>query len=284
MAQKTSLDRFNNNEKLTVSNLSIFFKKLIHPIMIPLSKTKIGYTISKESKYENKKVKFQNRMVSFLNRRPIIYVCNHTTAYDIPIAFNAIRKHAFLFAGKQPLEPIDETFFNINGTIYVDRKDKEDMKLSKQAMEETLKKKIDILVFPEGTWNLTDSNLMHEMKWGIIEVAQKANALIVPIALDYDYDTRVCRYKIGSAIDVNDMSKKDGITTVRDAVASLRWHLFEKRGTDIRKNIDSEKERQKIMHSIDEYPKLDYEYEKSVVFHSNPTPEEVFEPIKKLKR
>ena len=40
----------------------------------------------------------------------------------------------------------------------------------------------------------------------------------------------------------------------------------------------------KIMHSIDEYPKLDYEYEKSVVFHSHPTPEEVFEPIKRLRK
>ena len=71
---------------------------------------------------------------------------------------------------------------------------------------------------------------------------------------------------------------KEGIDKVRDRMATLRWDLFETRQTVERKNIDIEKEREKIMHSVEEYPKLDYEYEKSVVFHSQPTPDEVFFP------
>ena len=218
------------------------------------------------------------------SKRPIIFVCNHGTSFDAPIALGAIKKHTYLLVGKQPLESVDAMFFNLNGTIFVDRKDKDDMKLSKDAIIELLGKKKNILVFPEGTWNMTDSNLMHEMKWGIIDIAKQSNAVIVPLALDYDYDTRVCKYKFGEPIDVIQDSLKEGIDKVRDRMATLRWDLFETRQTVERKNIDIEKERENIMHSVEEYPKLDYEYEKSVVFHSMPTPDEVFEPIRNLNK
>jgi len=275
VGQQTSLDRQKNNKELTESNISIRIKKIIHPILLKLADSKIGYKIKKACDYSGKTAEFSNN-------RPLIFACNHTTSYDIPIALKAINEHTFLFAAKQSLEKVDELFFNLNGTIYVDRKDKNDTKLSKDAMIETLKKKRNILVFPEGTWNLTDSNLMHEMKWGIIEVAQKANALIVPLALNYNYDTRVCEYSFGKPIDVNNKTNKDAIRDVRDAISTLRWEMFEKNGTFERKDINILEERKKIMHSIDEYPKLNYEYEKSVVFHSNPQEDEVFAPIKKL--
>lgn len=275
MAQMTSLERKNNNQDLVSSDFNIRLKKIIHPLLLSLSKTKIKYKLVKCCNYSGKSIDYSKN-------RPIIFACNHTTSYDIPIAFNAIKEHTFLFAAKQPLEKMDELFFNLNGTIYVDRKDKEDMNLSKEAMIATLNKKRNILVFPEGTWNLTDSNLMHEMKWGIIDVAKQTSALIVPIALNYDYDKRVCMYRIGQSIDVNHESLKNGITLVRDSIASLRWDLMELDGIYKREEIDVNKERENRMNSVKEYPKLDYEYEKSVVFRTNATEEEVFEPIKKL--
>lgn len=277
MGQQTSLERKKNNKDLVQNNLNIKIKRMIHPILFLLAGTKIKYKIIKDNDYSGKTIQFSKD-------RPIIFVCNHATSFDIPIALKAIKEHTILFAGKQPLEKIDELFFNLNGTIYVDRKDREDMKLSKQAMIDTLKRKRNILVFPEGTWNLTDSNLMHEMKWGIIEVAQSADALIVPLVLNYDYDKRTCKYNFGKAIDVKNKTLREGIENVRDSIATLRWYYFENQGIMKRKNIDSEKEKQKIMASIDEYPKLDYEYEKSVIFKSKPTNEEVFMPIKKLTR
>lgn len=277
MGQQTSLERSKKNKNLVQSNLSIRIKKMIHPVLFLLAGTKIKYKVIQDNNYSGKTMQFSKD-------RPLIFVCNHATSFDIPIALKSIKEHTILFAGKQSLEKIDEMFFNLNGTIYVDRKNKEDMKLSKEAMINTLKKKRNILVFPEGTWNLTDSNLMHEMKWGIIEIAQKSNALIVPLVLNYDYDKRTCKCNFGKTIDVTDKTLKEGIECVRDSMATLRWNYFEDQGTTKRESIDPEKEKQKIMASIDEYPKLDYEYEKSIIFHSSPTNEEVFRPIKKLTR
>lgn len=276
MAQVTSLERKNKNKSLSHNKIGIILRKVIHPVLFKLADSKIGYKVIENNDYSGKTAEFSTE-------RPIIFVCNHTNSYDIPIALKAIKEHTILFAGKQPLEKIDELFFNLNGTIYVDRKNKEDMNLSKKAMVETLKKKRNILVFPEGTWNLTDSNLMHEMKWGIIDVAKDSNALIVPLVLNYDYDNRTCDYRFGKPIDVKYISNITSINIVRDDMATIRWEFFEKNKKVKRKDINVEEERAKIMHSIDEYPKLDFEYEKSVIFHSKPTNEEVFAPIKKLR-
>lgn len=268
MAQVTSLEKVLKKRKLAPSKFSDILKKIIHPMLLGLSKSKIGYEIVNCS--ENK--------IDFNTGRPILFAVNHGTSFDIPIALNIIKAHTYLLAGKQPLEKMDETFFNLNGTIYVDRKNKEDMGLSKEAMIEYLNSGQNILFFPEGTWNMTDSNPMLEMKWGIIDVAQRANALIVPIALDYDYDNRICRYNIGKSIDVNNISLSNGIEIVRNELATLKWKLFELKERLVRENVDLESERSKIFHSVEEYPKLDYDYEQSVVYHSVPTPDDVFRP------
>ena len=276
MAQLTSIEKKEKNMSLSPSKLSTIVRLIIHPLLLKMAAPKIRYKVEKCCEYNGK-------TMFFTKDRPIIFACNHSTSYDVPIAFSAIGEHAYLFAGKQPLEAVDELFFNLNGTIYVDRKNKEDMKLSKEAMIETLKNKSNILMFPEGTWNMTDSLPMLEMKWGIIDIAKQSNALIVPMALDYDYDKEVCRYKFGDAIDVNELSLKDGIRTVRDAMASLKWELFELKEHAKREELDTTAEQKKINHSLEEYPKLDAKYEASVVYHSMPSFEEVMEPMYKTR-
>lgn len=283
MAQKTSTDRIFENKNLIPSDLSIILKSLIHPLSLFLSGTKIKYKIVNCSENLENFLKFLKQ-----TNRPIIFACNHSSPYDVPIAYKAIKKYTILFAGKQPLEPLDEMFFNIHSTIYVDRKDKEDMKLSKMALIETLKRKRQTLIFPEGTWicmdeEKADSGLLLEMKYGIIDVAKEANALIIPMALHYDYDKMICKYSIGLPLDVKEETLKDGILLLRDSMASLLWKLFELKPEINRSDIIPEMERIKMKNRLNNYPKLDVDYEKSVVFRTAPTNEEVFGPIKKLK-
>lgn len=281
MAQKTSTERLEEGKKIIPGRFVTNLKTFIHPLLVKAAQSKIGYKMIKRTDYTGKMKEFSP------NGRPIIFACNHTTSFDVPIAFTAIGEHAILFAGKQTLEPIDEMFFNLNGTVYVDRKDKADMVLSKRALVEMLKQK-NVLTFPNGTWDMTDSKLSPDLKWGIIDVAKEANALIVPMALFYDYEERTCKYTFGKPIDVTSMSKKEGIDCVQDAIGTMMWNFVEdgmvERGLDVipRETIDVERERGFIRHSQEEYPKLDVEYEKSVVFNPKPTHEEVFAPVKKL--
>lgn len=271
MSQITTLEKQNKNKPITDSKIKIKIKEFIHPIMLMLSKTKIKYKINKVNKYNS------------ISGKPIIFAINHTNCNDIPIACNAIKEHGYLLIGKQGLEKMDEIFFNLNGVIYVDRKNKDDTTLSKDAMCSYLKKNKNLIVFPEGTWNLTDNLLMLNMKWGIVDIARDADAQIIPVVLDYDDKNMVCSAKFGEPIVAdNQQNKKEIIGRLRDSMATLRWEFLEKKGVFEKTPTIGQEFAQRKQQYIEEYEKLDIEYEKSVVFNPHISNEEVFTPIKKI--
>ena len=272
MPQVTSLDRKNNEQNLTFGKINICLKKMIHKSVLKKMEEKAEYKI-----YANNQEK-----ENVSEDRPIIYVCNSVDSHDPFVALSVIKDHTILFEGKQKLDKDTEKLFNLNGTIYVDRKNKEDLELSKEAMIETLKNKNNILVFPEETINLTDSNLLLEMNWRIIKVAQEAEALIVPLVLNYDYKNRTCEYRFGKPIDTRYISLITSINDVRDSMATIKWNFIELNKVTKRKDLKVEAERDKKMYAVNE--NFDLEYEKSTEFHRYPSNEEVFAPIKKLTR
>lgn len=271
MAQITSKEKKENNRSIVDSKIKINFKKIIHPIMLGLANTKIKYKVVKENKF-----------IGIANK-PIIFAVNHSNSHDIPIACKAIKNHGYLLIGKQPLEFLDELFFKLNGVVFVDRKDKEDTKLSKEVMTSYLKRGVNLIMFPEGTWNMTDQQLMMNMKWGIIDIAKDANAQIIPVILDYDKTKKKCHVKFGDSMLVpKDKDKKEAIEELRDRMATLRWSFIDEKKIYRREDIDVNALRKEIHDEIYAYPKLDYEYEKSIIYNPMPNAEEVFAPIKKL--
>lgn len=271
MAQITCKDKINQNKKINDGKIQVNLRKILHPIMLGLASTKVKYKIVKENKF-----------IGVANR-PIIFAVNHSNSQDIPIACKAIKKHGYLLIGKQPLEFLDELFFKLNGVVFVDRKDKEDTKLSKDAMVSYLKNGVNMIMFPEGTWNMTDQQLIMNMKWGIIDIAKESNAQIIPVILDYDKNKKKCHVKFGDSMLVDEKTnKKDAIEELRDRMASLRWSFIDESILHKREDLDIDALRKGIHDEIYEYPKLDYEYEKSVVYNPVPPAEEVFAPIKKL--
>lgn len=273
MGQRTTKEKINNGLQITDSKFKITIRKIAHPFMLALAQTKIKYKLKKENKYTADK------------NKPIIFAVNHTNSQDIPLACTAIGRHSYLLIGKQNLEPMDEMFFNLNGAIYVDRMDKADKKHSKDAMVEYLKKNTSIIMFPEATWNLTDEKLMLPMRWGIIDIAKEANAQIVPLILDYDKKTKTCRAKFGKTISVSkDSDKKELIRDLRDEMASIRYEFFESNGTFKREEIDTLELREGIRSAVDEYPKLDYNYEQGTIFKPYTENEEAFALVKKITR
>lgn len=271
MKQITTLEKINNNKEIIDSSTKIKIRNILNPALLLASKTNIKYKIKKEGP------------CNIEPGRPIIYAVNHYSAQDTPIICNSIENRGYILAGKQPLRFIDDIFFKIYGTVFVDRKNKDDMLQSKNAMEAYLNKNENIIMFPEGTWNLTDELLMLPMKWGIIEVAQNTNAQIIPVNLDYDRDNKLCRVSFGTAIIPDkEKTKKEQIDNLRDTMATISWYNIEKKEQLVRAKVDVEELRKEFMKTVEEYPKLDLGYEQSVVFKPYPSPEEVFEPIKKL--
>ncbi len=242
------------DRRLTDSAFAIWVRTVLYPMTMLLSRTKVKYRIIIENEYIPAADK------------PIIFACNHSAFPDIPIALRATKRHCYTLIGKQNLAFVDKIFFFLAGAVWVDRKSKESSALAKERIVAYLKKGKPILWFPEATWNLTDNLLMLPMRWGIIEVAQRTNAQIIPMALDYDRAQKICRVRFGEALNAETfISKQQGIITLRDAMATLRWDFISHNQAN-RAKLDLEKERHAIFQVVHDYPPLDWNYEESCIY------------------
>lgn len=230
-------------------------REKLYPLLMFLTKAKVKY-----------KVEVVN-IFNSLPDKPVIFAANHSAFCDIPIALQAIGEHAYPLVGKQNMGILDKIFFSLNGTVWVDRQSRESRAEVKVLLIKLLHKGCRILWFPEATWNLTANLLMLPMRWGIIDVAHRSGAQIVPLALEYDRGKRVCRVKFGRPITGRDLGDNaEGIRLLRDELATLRWELMCDSDILHRRQIDTGQLRAEVESAIAEYPPIDWEYEATCIY------------------
>lgn len=168
MNQITTKDKITNNKPLTDNRIIMFMKDLLRPTLSLIAGFRVPYKVVIEEPCH------------LLPDKPVIYAVNHSCFADTPIMGRITLKRSYILSGKQRLGVSDWLYFILNGVIFVDRKDKDDMAASKLAMTAYLSKSRSIIMFPEGTWNLTENRLMLPMKWGVIDVAQESGGRSFP--------------------------------------------------------------------------------------------------------
>lgn len=266
MNQESTLQKQNKGKPITDSKFAIWLRNKLYPLLIALTGTKVRCKVEVVTP------------CAPLTGKPIIFAANHSAFQDTPIMLRVTGRRSYIFSGKQNLAFIDWVFFVLNGTIWVDRKSKEDMAASKDAVLEYLAKRQSILWFPEGTWNLTPSQLMMPLKWGIIDIARQAGAQIIPAALDYDWEANLCRVKFGDPMADSALENKaEAIRTLRDTMATLRWELMCMQNVLHRGDITPEQLQEEMYQVIDAYPPLNWEYERSCIYNPYP-PVEIVPP------
>lgn len=158
---------------------------------------------------------------------------------------------------------IDRLAFFLNGVIYVDRKSKSDKEIAKRRMKELLLRGKNLIMFPEGTWNLTPSKPMLPLYWGIVEIAQETKCPIIPLVLEYE--KMDCYIKWGEPIYITETdTKAKKIEQLSDKMTSLRWDIWEMFLPLTREELDGTEWEWEKHRRLTEYPKMDYEYESSV--------------------
>ena len=271
MIQITTKDKLNKNKPITDSNAFMLFKDIIRPVLSLIASFRIPYKVIIE------------HPCCLLPNKPVIYAVNHFCFADTPIMGRITPRRSYILLGKQQLGFSDWLYFILNGVIFVDRKDKEDMAASKHAMSAYLNKGRSIVMFPEGTWNLTENQLMLPMKWGIIDIAKETGAQIVPTVLEYDREQKKCFVRFGTPMIFSpEDSKAEAIVALRDTMASMRWKFWERKGTFRRADFDVEAERKKLFYSVAEYPPIDWEYESSCIYHPYTISEDAFSHLNQL--
>lgn len=248
------------------------FRDFIHGPLLKVMKSIRNYNLSVEGR------------VNYINNKPVIFAVNHSNVHDVPTVSEVIGDHYYLLAGDEVKNDFNGFLFNCNGVVWVDRSDKKSTAQSKQELIKLLKHGINVLIFIEGTWNRTESNLMLPCKWGVVQISKETGCPIIPIALEYpirEYPN--CYANIGMPISFNQHDDLfESITKLRDEIATLRWLIWEKLYSEDHDRISVEEFNDFVDMTLKEYPKLDTDFEDSVIFKPFDSQDEVFKHIKKL--
>lgn len=271
MNQITTKEKIGKNKSITDSKAIMLFKDLLRPVLSLIAGFCVPYQVVTE------------QPCRLLPDKPVIYAVNHSCFADTPIMGRITPQRSYILLGKQRLGFSDWLYFILNGVIFVDRKGKEDMAASKLTMSAYLSKGRSIVIFPEGTWNLTENQLMLPMKWGVIDVAQKTGAQIIPTVLEYSRGEKKCFVRFGEPMVVSpEDSKAEAIAALRDTMASMRWAFWERNGLFSRAELDLDAEQKKLFYAVKEYPPIDWEYESSCIYHPHTEPREAFAHLDRL--
>lgn len=174
---------------------------------------------------------------------PIIYACTHIGWDDVEIAYCALRNPSWLLLGdpRELYKSIDGLMLWMNGVICCETADKRDRYISKETCIKLLQQGGNLLIFPEGAWNISENLPVMKLFTGAAEMAIRTGAEIVPVAIE-QYGKKFIA-NIGTNIRCSDydLSQKQALTDLlRDAMCTLKWEIIEKYASDSRSNISSD--------------------------------------------
>jgi len=114
--------------------------------------------------------------------KPALYVCNHRSLSD-PVALTYFLD-AYVIAKAEVADiPLLNKGAKLTGIIYVKRENKDSRKATRQAMIDTVKSGLNVLVYPEGTTNGNMDTLPYRP--GTFVEAARNGIPVVPVVVEY---------------------------------------------------------------------------------------------------
>lgn len=247
------------DEQSFLGRLSLKARQRLHPIVLGVyrAKNRIGglsFEVIGDKRSET--------------TRPLIFAITHVGKFDIEVVSEAIEDHYYLLSGdfEHIQGIIDAPFLLLNGVIYFNEKVQSDRKAVTQKMIDLLQDGGNLMYFPEGTWNLSPNLPVLPCYWGIVDVAQRGNATIIPVAAE-QYGKHFV-INIGENFEMSEYGadKATAIDALRDALATLKWQIWESRPLQLRAELDDEEWNTYIEHRFGEWPYFNMDYINELIF------------------
>jgi 1-acyl-sn-glycerol-3-phosphate acyltransferase len=120
--------------------------------------------------------------------RATILMCNHSSAYDIPISFKAFPNHSIRMLAKKELSkiPIMSKGMTAAEFAFIDRKNRYQAIKDLVYVRELMESGIIMWISPEGT--RSKDGKLAPFKKGAFITAIQAQAIIIPIGIRGAYD------------------------------------------------------------------------------------------------
>ncbi len=249
-----------------------YIQEILHPIMLKLV-----------SLICNKNIEIIDGEKLPKKDEVCIYAFNHTNGHDFPTAACTVKNHFYILADFTMKNDFFVNLVNqLNGVVYVDRKNKEARFQAKEKLLDLLNKNKNIFIFPEGTWNLSPNKMMLPLNWGIVEIARLTGVPIIPAAIEYN--GKKSYVKIGDRFYVNENDDKlEKINELTDVMASLRWDLISSFAITPRDSLSKNAYEEFVNSALATYKKLDYEYEQSVILKKYDTSADVYKCLDEIE-
>lgn len=172
--------------------------------------------------------------------RPRIYAATHIGWDDIEMILSTIGDHAYLFWGspKDNYKNIVGVLLGLNGTIICETLHKEDRHISKETSVRWLSQGGNLLIFPEGAWNVQENPPVMPLYTGTAEMALRSGAEIIPLAIEqYGWDFVI---NIGQNLRPEGHDKQTLTAALRDAMATLRWEIWAQKPVTARRSLPAD--------------------------------------------
>lgn len=172
------------------------------------------------------------------HRERVIFACTHIGENDVENIYEKLGRGCWWFVGDPNFmyRDISGLFVYLNGCIFFDTDDKEDRRISYLRSVELLKGGGSLMIFPEGARNGTENLPVMPLFPGTAKMALETDTPVVPVAIE-QYDNRFV-INFGQAICPEDFrSRGELMQTIRDALATLKWEIWEREGVQPRDSL-----------------------------------------------
>ena len=197
MLNKALMYMLDNNPNKTLSVKGYKIRKFIKPAVFSILKASNKLKLVVDKKAFNG------------SHRPIIYVASHGFKDDVLNTVLTINDNVYIVFGNIDLffNTIDGSFLWLYGCQLVDRFDKVSRNAMKWKMDRVLKLGGNLVIFAEGSWNLSPNKLMEDLHWGFYDVARANNAIIVPV-VSHKVGKK-CYTQMLNSVELNSLDKCD---------------------------------------------------------------------------
>lgn len=233
---KRDMREYNYVNNISIKGIKL--RKLVFPFVSFIVKL---FRISNKHTFEiinDKRIK---------TNKQYVFMPTHVGKFDLERIFEACNTSCWIFNSdpETVYKNFDGFSLNASGVIHIDTYSKSDRKIALETAIKLLNSGGNLMFYPEGVWNVEPSIPVLPLYKGIVEIALRSNADIIPIALE-QYGNHF-EVNIGKNITTEDLhnvsfSENENIRTqeilayLRNVLATLKWEIFE-RHTESRANI-----------------------------------------------
>ena len=276
----------SGDQKQTISSRTLYLRRKLNPLLRRLGKLFLEHKQVFESK---------NNLIGtstpdaplILPKHPVIWVANHSFKDDI-LATVLASRHSYIFFGSLPMfyNTFDGISAYLNGVVMCNRKISASRQASAENAKRILQMGTDLLLFPEGVWNKTPEKLLLDFWPGVFRIAKETGSQVIPV-IHYLADPHkkekgnVIHTVIADPISMDVFTEKEGLSVLRDTMATWYYLMMERYGRTTRQQLlskssyaDEAWEKYIAMH----VGKVRY-YDREIELKADYRPREIIRPI-----